>query len=92
MSLASEFDVKPYQRQFPYWEFPNDKFQWVEKEHIIDSSRWSLTYQAIGKFSDGSYGRFQWEVGATEDQDDTDANLIVVEVFPEQKLVTVYLP
>lgn len=67
-----------------------DTFDVAVPEHVEDTSRWSNHFAAVvkHKISD-TYYEFNWEVGATEYQDN-DLNLTVKQVWPYEETVTKY--
>lgn len=91
MSQAAEFDTSPYQEEFNQFYFTekNPELSWAVAPTPSESLRWEIIYQGVIKFPDGSFGRFIWSEPATENQT-SDANLEVVEVFPREKTVVEY--
>lgn len=72
----------------------HDDFETVKTE-IVDVTRWSLIYENIYKQkSSGKFFKTSYSVGATEDQDEPPyeyvKEAVFEEVFPVEKLVTVY--
>jgi hypothetical protein len=62
---------------------------------MTDRSRWSIHYERVFKH-EGRFYRTRYSVGATESQDERPYEyepdeIECVEVFPMQKLVTVYV-
>ena len=67
-----------------------DTFDVVVDEHVTGTSRWSNHWSAVVKHAPSdTYFEFNWEVGATEYQDN-DLNLTVHEVWPYEETVTKY--
>lgn len=72
----------------------HDDFEKVET-NIVDVTRWSVVYENIYKQkSNGKFFRTSYSVGATESQDEQPyeyvKEAVFTEVFPVEKLVTVY--
>jgi len=72
----------------------HDDFETVKTE-IVDVTRWSLIYENIYKQkSSGKFFKTSYRVGATEYQDERPyeylTEAVFEEVFPVEKLVTVY--
>ena len=72
----------------------HDDFETVET-NIVDVTRWSIIYENIYKQkSSGKFFETSYSVGATEYQDERpyeyDGEAVFEEVFPVEKLVTVY--
>lgn len=72
----------------------HDDFQTVET-NIFDVTRWSIIYKDIYKQkSSGKFFKTSYSVGATEFQDEQPyeyvTEAVFEEVFPVEKLVTVY--
>ena len=72
----------------------HDDFETVES-NIVGVARWSLIYKNIYKQkSSGKFFKTSYSVGATESQDEQPyeyvKEAVFEEVFPVEKLVTVY--
>ncbi len=72
----------------------NKEFETISNE-ISDASRWSLMYDiVIKRLWDGKFFKSEYKVGATELQDEGpyeyDDKAVFTEVFPVEKIVTVY--
>jgi hypothetical protein len=75
------------------WDEGDDNVEVIEDE-LIDESRWSLHYRMIFKYDEKYYETF-YSKGATEQQDESpyefeDDEIECVEVFPIEKVITVY--
>jgi len=71
----------------------NPKFVQLSKD-IVDKTRWSIHYRVIlQRVSDNKFFETYYSVGATESQDQVpyeDDEMILTEVFPVEKTITVY--
>ncbi len=72
----------------------NKEFEIISND-IIDASRWSLVYNiVIKRLLDSKFFMSQYQVGATELQDEGpyeyDKEAIFEQVFPVEKTITVY--
>lgn len=56
---------------------------------LVGESRWSIYKTAVWQFDDGSFAEINWEEGATEQQE-TDANISIIEVEPYEETVIKY--
>jgi len=72
----------------------HEDFELVTSE-IVDNTRWSIVYEDVyQRLSDKKFFKTTYRKGATESQDERpyeyDGEAVFEEVFPVEKLVTVY--
>ena len=69
----------------------HEEFDPVTEEEIIAQGRWMTSFSRVFKHTpSGTFWRFGWDRGSTEQQDDGPENLYYVEVVPKEKTITVY--
>lgn len=78
------------------WEGDDEDFKIVDRDEGAWESRWGIGKQYVLEFAPQKsqllprYLRVSWESGATEYQEDHPAQTSWVEVYPEEKTITVY--
>lgn len=72
------------------WEDHPD-FTAVTDENMEDGGRWHNSYDRVFEHKDGDFYDVSWTRGATEYQDEGVDNIRVVQVFPKEITVTVYV-
>ena len=66
-----------------------DEWKAATSEEPVDTSRWHILYEQVFESPDGKFFRFNWRVGATENQDN-DEEIYMTEVEPYEVTVTKY--
>jgi len=73
------------------WDEDVEGYKPVTDEEIVDKTRWSVVYERVFEnTSDGTFWNLSWSGGATEYQEDTEADVYIVQVYPHQVMETVY--